>query len=209
MRSAFRELGNLASRDGYLLGGAGAALHTPEELAAWPMFVDPPECWLHLAGGSARLAWPAGGSSVLGAFPFPAADPAYADEVRGRAFTVVVFHDRPEVRRFVDLLLDDQFAAAATTSLAPAGIWPTGAPDPAVRLDEVTRSESERLRIALGAGTFRVAASDLMPTRLAAAFEQATVTYLTWGDVSLSGVLGDLEEVRRQRSRCDLAGGPG
>jgi hypothetical protein len=162
------------------------------------MFVDPPECWLHLAGGADRVAWPAGGGATLAAFPFPAADPEYADEVRGRAFTVVVFHDRPEVRRFVDLLLDDQFAAAAATSFAPAGIWPTGPPDPAVPLDEVTRSESERLQVALRAGTFRVAASDLMPTRLAAAFEQATVTYLTWGDVSLSGVLGDLEEVRRE-----------
>jgi alpha-glucoside transport system substrate-binding protein len=198
VRSAFQELGNLAFGDGYVLGGVASALRTPEAIAAWPMFVDPPECWLHVASGTGRLAWPTGRSSVLAAFPFPAADPAYADEVRGRAFTVVVFHDRPEVRRFVDLLLDDQFAAAAATSFAPAGIWPTGPPDPAVPLDEVPRSESERLQVALRGGPFRVAASDLMPTRLAAAFEQATVTYLTWGDVSLSGVLGDLEEVRRE-----------
>jgi hypothetical protein len=32
---------------------------------------------------------------------------------------------------------------------------------------------------------------------VAAAFAEATVTYLTWGDVSLSGVLGNLEEVRQ------------
>ena len=197
VRSAFQELGNLAFRHGYVLGGAASALHTPETIAGWPMFDDPPQCWLHLAGGTDRVAWPAVGPAILAAFPFPAANPAYADEVRGRAFTLVVFHDRPEVRRFVDLLLDDQFFAAATTSLVPAGIWPTGPPDPAVRLDEVTSLEGERLQIALRAGTFRVAASDLMPTRLAAAFAQATLTYLTWGEVSLSGVLRDLEEVRR------------
>jgi alpha-glucoside transport system substrate-binding protein len=197
VRSAFQALGNLAFRDGYVLGGMASALRTPEAIAAWPMFVDPPQCWLHLAGGTDRVAWPAVGPASLAAFPFPAADPAYADEVRGRAFTLVVFSDRPEVRRFVDLLLDAQFAAAATTSLAPSGIWPTGAPDPAVRLDEVTGREGERLRSALRAGTFRVAASDLMPTRLAAAFAQATETYLTWREVSLRGVLGDLEEVRR------------
>ncbi len=197
VRSAFLALGNLAFRDGYVLGGVASALRTPEAIAAWPMFVDPPECWLHLAGGTDRAAWPAGGSATLAAFPFPAGDPAYADEVRGRAFTVVVFHDRPEVRRFVDLLLDDQFAAAATTALVPAGIWPTGPTDPAVRLDEVTGREGERLRSALRAATFRVAASDLMPTPLAAAFAQATLTYLTWGEVSLGGVLGDIEEVRR------------
>jgi DNA-binding SARP family transcriptional activator/ABC-type glycerol-3-phosphate transport system substrate-binding protein len=197
VQASVQALGNLVFRDGYVLGGVASVLHTPEAIAAWPMFVDPPECWLHLAGGTDRVAWPAGGSSILAAFPFPAANPKYADEVRGRAFTVVVFHDRPEVRRFVGLLLGDQFAATATTSFAPAGIWPTGPPDPAVRLDEVTGREGERLRSAVRAGTFRVAASDLMPTRLAAAFAQATLTYLTWGDVSLNGVLGDLEEVRR------------
>jgi hypothetical protein len=36
-----------------------------------------------------------------------------------------------------------------------------------------------------------------MPTRLAAAFAQATLTYLTWGEISLGEVLGDIEEVRR------------
>ena len=158
-----------------------------------------------------RIGWrgPRAGPPSLAAFPFPAADPAYADEVRGRAFTVVVFHDRPEVRRFVDLLLGDELAAAATTSLAPAGIWPTGPPDPAVGRMRSRVAEGERLQTALRAGTFRVAASDLMPTRLAAAFAQATVTYLTWGEVSLErrarrhrgGPAGD--EVRRE-----LPGGP-
>ena len=197
LRSAFQELGNLVLRDGYVLGGVTSVIRTPEAIAAWPMFVDPPACWLHLAGGTARVAWPAGGSTRLAAFPFPAADPAYADEVRGRAFSVVVFHDRPEVRRFVEVLLDDRFAAAATSSFARAGIWPTGRADPAVRLDEVAGRESERLRGALRAGTFRVAASDLMPTPLAAALAQGTVTYLTWGQISLSRVLGDIEEIRR------------
>ncbi len=196
-RGAFQELGNLAFRDGYVLNGAAAALRTPEELAAWPMFVDPPGCWLHLAGGTARLTWPAGGSATLAAFPFPAADPRHADEVRGRAFSLVIFHDRPEVRRLVEALLGDQVAAAATSSFAGAGIWLAARADPAVGLDEVQGRESELLRAALRAGTFHVAASDLMPTRLAAAFAQGTVTYLTWGQVSLSGVLGDIEEVRR------------
>jgi alpha-glucoside transport system substrate-binding protein len=199
-RGAFRELGDVAFRDGYVLNGAAAALHTPEELAAWPMFVDPPECWLHLAGGTARLSWPVGGSATLAAFPFPAADPAHADEVRGRAFSLVVFHDRPEVRRFVEALLGDQVAAAATSSFARAGIWLAAGVDPALGLDEVQARESALLRAALRAGTFHVAASDLMPTRLAAALAQGTVTYLTWGQVSLGGVLGDIEEVRQTRN---------
>ncbi len=194
VRSAFERLGGLAFRDGYVLGGAASANLTPQDLAAWPMFIDPPECWLHLAGGTDRLSWPAGESATLAAFPFPAADPAYSDQLRGRAFMIVVFHDRPEVRRFVASLLGGEFAAAAASSFVPAGIWPVESVDSDIRLDEVTRQEGELLGRALRTGTFRVDASDLMPTRVAAAFAQGMVHYLSTGPISLSQVLNDIQD---------------
>ena len=198
VRAAFFEFGSLAFRDGFVLGGVASAIVTPQDLAAWPMFVDPPACWLHLAGGTDRLSWPAGGSATLAAFPFPAADLAYSDAIRGRAFTVVVFHDRPEVRRFLGGLLGHEFAAAAATSLVPAGIWPVGSVAPAIRLDDVARMEGELLRSALRAGTFRVAASELMPTRVVTAFEQGMMHYLTWGQMSLNQVLDDIRDSWQQ-----------
>jgi len=192
-RRAFVELGRLAFGDRNVLGGVASALRTPQALAAWPMFVDPPGCWLHLAGGTDRLSWPAGRSATLAAFPLPSADPAYADQVLGRAFTVVVFHDRPEVRRFVDSLLGDEFAAMAAASFFPAGIVPLGSADPAIRLDEASRLEGDLLGRAIQAGTFRVEAADLMPTRVATAFEQGVMTYLAWGETSLDSVLGSIQ----------------
>jgi DNA-binding SARP family transcriptional activator/ABC-type glycerol-3-phosphate transport system substrate-binding protein len=199
VKGAFDELGNLAFADGSVLGGVASAAQTPEDLAAWPMFVDPPECWLHLGDGAERVALPAGASATLAAFPFPAATPAYAGMVRGRAFTVVVFHDRPEVRQLVAYLLNETFSATATSSFLGAGMWPTGQLDPTVALDGVAAQERNLVQGALRAGTFRVAASDLMPTRVAAAVDQGMLSYLTLGRLSLSQVLTEIDGSWQQK----------
>jgi len=193
VRSAFEAFGRLAFRDGYVFGGLGSAIRTPQEIAAWPMFVDPPGCWLHFAAGTDRLSWPAGSSTTLGAFPLPPADPKYADAVRGRAFSVVVFHDRPEVRRFVDSLLGDEFGTALAESLIPAGIWPVRSVDANVRVDAAAPGEGESLGRAIRAGTFRVSASDLVPAPVVAAYKLGMVHYLTGGPLSLSQVLRDID----------------
>ncbi len=187
VRGAFSEFGSLAFRDRFVLGGVASAIRTPQDIAAWPMFLDPPTCWLHLGGATDRLSWPAGGSATLAAFPFPATDPAYSDEVRGRAYAVVVLHDRPEVRRFVGSLLGDEFAAARVATLIASGIVPLGSVDPAVM------PQDQALQRALRAGTFRVAASDLMPTRVAGAFAQGMQHYLEDGLSSLDWVLSDIQ----------------
>jgi hypothetical protein len=46
---------------------------------------------------------------------------------------------------------------------------------------------------ALRSGSFRVAASDLMPAAVAEAFAQGTVSYLAGGAFSLNGVLGEIQ----------------
>jgi alpha-glucoside transport system substrate-binding protein len=191
---AFEAFGGLAFRDGYVLGGVASATRTPQRIAAWPMFADPPGCWLHLAGGADRLSWPAGRSATLTAFPMPPADPAFVDAMRGRVYSLVVFHDRPEVRQFVGSLLPGGLSTSVAGSLLSGGLWPAGDPDPGIRLDEGTRQEGERLWRAIRAGTFRVGASDLVPTSVATAFEQGAVHYLTAGPFSLGTVLGDIAD---------------
>jgi len=191
VRDAFAELGKLASQEDHVIGGIASAVRTPQDIAAWPMFDDPPGCWLHLAGGTVRGTWPAGSSGVLAAFPFPAADPAYANEVRGRILTLVVFHDRPEVRGLVKQLLGDEQAAGAVAELARRGLWLVGADDPGAALDGSTRAEGDLLRTALRSGSFRVSASDLMPARVAEAFAQGTVNALTWGQAG--PILDDIQ----------------
>ena len=194
VRDAFVAFGSIAFADGNVRGGVGSAMRTPDDLAAWPMVTDPPGCWLHLAGGTVRGSWPEGAAGALAAFPFPVVDPEYAGAIRGRAFAVVVFHDRPEVRRFVDALLGDAFAGPRAAAFDPAGLWSVG-PGAAMPTSGVAEPDGHLLLSALRAGTFRVAASDLMPATVAEAFARGTVSYLAGGPISLNGVLGEIQDI--------------
>ncbi len=181
VRNAFQAFRALVVSTGTTLGGAGGALQTPERLAAWPMFVVPPACWLHLGGESERSSFPAGRSGIVATFPFPGNDPASSAVLRGHAFLLVVFHDRPEVRRAVAAMLSVP-PGAVLNSLARAGMWswvPGAADGP--ELDATRPLEGERLNAALGDGTFRVATSDLMPRPVSISFTQGMLTYLTGG----------------------------
>ena len=193
VRDAFATFGSVAFEADSVLGGVSSAIRTPEDLAAWPMFTEPPGCWLHLAGGTVRRSWPAGAEGALAAFPFPVVGPEHADAVRGRAYTVVVFHDRPEVRRFVDALLGDAFADPRAAVFVPAGLWPIG-PGAAIPTSRTAEPDGQLLLGALRSGSFRVAASDLMPATVAEAFADGTVSYLAGGPLSLNGVLGEIQD---------------
>jgi alpha-glucoside transport system substrate-binding protein len=199
VRGAFSRFGGLAFPDGAVLGGRRSALLTPQAVAAWPMFTDPPECWLGLGGGTDRLSWPAGRSATLAAFPFPPIDPSVPDSVRGRVFTIVVFRDRPEVRWLVDELLGG-IAADAAGSLVQEGIWPlalagAAAPpaDGAIPSANGVSTEGDLLARALRAGTFRVSALDLVPSAVRSAFAGGMMTYLTWGESSLSTIVNGID----------------
>jgi alpha-glucoside transport system substrate-binding protein len=192
VRDAFLTFGSVAFAAGSVRGGASSAIRTPEDLAAWPMFTEPPGCWLHMAGGTIRGSWPAGAAGALAAFPFPVVDPEHAGAVRGRAYAVVVFHDRPEVRRFVDALLGDAFVSPRATAFVAAGLRSVGL-GAATPTNDATEPDGHLLLSALRSGSFRVAASDLMPAKVAEAFAQGTVSYLAGGPLSLNGVLGEIQ----------------
>ncbi|MBP1705975.1 MAG: extracellular solute-binding protein family 1, partial [Chloroflexi bacterium] len=199
--AAFADFRRMVLQDGHVLLGTGAIGSIPRGLAAWPMFLDPPGCWLHLGGGTDRRSWPKGRSDVLAAFPFPAADPGSSGAVRGHAYELVVFRDRPEVRRLIEFLLGGEVASTGTTDLVSAGLWPTGDAAGTAPADPVARAEGGLVREALRAGTFRVDASDLMPPAVAARFERDMLDYVAWGPESLDSVLADIELTRRGASR--------
>jgi hypothetical protein len=97
---------------------------------------------------------------------------------RGRVFEVVVFRDRPEVRRLLDRLLGDELAIAMTKALAPVGLWPVATSDPAFDADPVAALERDLIADALAAGSFRVDASDLFPAAVDARFSEGILLFL-------------------------------
>jgi DNA-binding SARP family transcriptional activator/ABC-type glycerol-3-phosphate transport system substrate-binding protein len=180
VRTAFTTFGRLVlGSDGKrVLNGASEAIAIPRNLAALPLLTDPPLCWLYRATGSERIALPAWAQGKLAAFAFPSAGTGSDAMLRGRVFEIVVFRDRPEVRRLLDLLLSDRFAAAATASLVPVGLWPVAAGDPAFDPVPVAAAERDLLARALAGGSFRVDASDLFPAAVDARFSEGILRFL-------------------------------
>ena len=101
VRDGFDRLSALVFASGSVLGGPPAAERMPQDTAAWPLSDTPLGCWLHLGGGSERLDWHAGQAATLAAFAVPPSSQELAGVLRGRLYSMVVFHDRPEVRRLV------------------------------------------------------------------------------------------------------------
>ncbi len=154
-----------------VLGGLESAALTPPEWAAWPMFASPSRCLYHPGGGQDRLEWPAGSNTGLTAVPVPGTAPDTAGPVRGRAYIVVVLHDRPEVRSLLRHLLDPAAGADLDSVLAAAGLWrPGGADGPA--------PERDLLAAAVRNDTFRVRLQDIAPAPVSEALAQGLETYL-------------------------------
>ncbi len=167
VRSAFERFGEIALGDGFVLGGPGSIGLIPARLAAWPEVSewpevsdrDPPSCWLTHGGGADRQGWPAQLSREAGWFALPAVDPAHAGAARGTTYTVVVFHDRPEVRKLVEQLLGAAFAARLAGAPAATGLLPVRAVDPSAFRDAIDGAQASLLRSALRTGAFRSDAS--------------------------------------------------
>ena len=113
--------------------------------------------------------------------------------MRGRAYEIVVFRDRPEVRRLVEELLGDRFSASATAGFVDAGIWPVGAADPAYRPDALAAAERDLLARAIAAGSFRVDATDLLPEPVERRFARAILAFLERGAFGLRQELREIE----------------
>jgi DNA-binding SARP family transcriptional activator/ABC-type glycerol-3-phosphate transport system substrate-binding protein/energy-coupling factor transporter ATP-binding protein EcfA2 len=186
IRDAYERFGQLAYGEGYVLGGSVSIDHIERELAAWPMFTDPLQCWLHRDGSESRAAWPQARAVELRAFRFPAVDPQYSNALTGHVYMITVRRDRPEVRRLVEYLLTEEVAGKLANAFPVDGILPArdfnqwwyGD-------DDLRRSEDLLLRTALRAGLFRAGASELMPPQVGSdAFPQSLSTYLNLGKIT-------------------------
>jgi hypothetical protein len=98
VRAAYEMFGQIASRDGFVSGGAASVNHVERRLAAWPMFSDPPGCWMHRDGSESPMHWPTSRPLELAAFRFPRDDEVTSDAAVGRVYMVGMLSTGP---RFV------------------------------------------------------------------------------------------------------------
>ena len=192
VRDAFEHFGRLVLRDERVLTGTGSITEIPRSQAPLPLLLDEPLCWLYAATGSERAAIPAAQTGKLGAFAFPPASGMPAGMLRGRSYEIVVFRDRPEVRRLVEELLGDPFAASATAGFVDAGLWPVGPVDPAYRPDTLAATERDLLARAIAEGSFRVDATDLLPDPVERRFASAILAFVDHGAIGLRQELREI-----------------
>lgn len=162
----------------------------PEAYAALGMVgSDTPSCWLYLGSSTDGPRLGARASAV----PFPGGATG-GQTVLGRAYFVVVLHDRPEVRRLAAALVGAGFASTVATNLEKQGIYPVRRVAPRVGSDP--QRQAARLQAALAAGSFRDRAMDLLPANVATGFRHDVCEYLheqAPADLALWQWFADLE----------------
>lgn len=161
--AAFEAYGELANKEGNVLGGTTGILTTPFADAMVSSFDDPPACYLMRQGNFATGFFPedvqANLDEEIGIFVFPPAADGFAGQpILGGGDLAAAFTYDTDTIAFMEFLTSDQFGGP----WANAGGWlsPHKTFDASQYPDETTRQIAE---MATTADVFRYDASDLMP----------------------------------------------
>lgn len=192
IKSAWEKFGQIVLTEGYVPGGATAALATNFVDGSYLPFETPPQAAMFYLGaftqGFISEQFPA---LVAGEdyafFPFPSIDPQYAQAVTGGANVVVLFKDNPSTRSFVKYL---STAEAQEIWVKRGGFT---AVNNKVSLDAypnpLAKAAAEQLT---KASVFRFDADDSMPSAVQKAFWEGTLSYLQ-NPSKLDSILADIE----------------
>jgi DNA-binding SARP family transcriptional activator/ABC-type glycerol-3-phosphate transport system substrate-binding protein len=197
VRRAFERLGELAFSDGYVHGGIEAATSTSFTTGFWPMFDDPPGCWLFHFPSFIISILPPGieAGDELSAFVTPTIDPEHAEGIVGQFGFLLVYSDRPEVRELVRWLTGPEYGRLAVES-EPLFIAMNRRFDADRYPEGWRRAAAEALGRAQASDHARNDGSDSMPAWLGTKpIWTAMIDYLRGGPDSLDGILRRLDEL--------------
>jgi DNA-binding SARP family transcriptional activator/ABC-type glycerol-3-phosphate transport system substrate-binding protein len=199
IRRAFERFGELVFTEGFVRGGAQAALRTSFVDGANPLLEEPPGCWMYHQASFLPNLLPAHAEvgRDVAAFPTPPFENAFGDAMVAQLDHVVAYTDRPEVREVVRYLASPEFG----TTLAkgePLGAYLTN-----VRFDRshyplpFQRIVADSLAGAVEQDLVRGDGSDSMPDGLGMEpFWSAMLDYLQGGPDALPEILNRLEAAR-------------
>jgi len=168
IQDAFQAYQELIHLPGAVWGGPETAVRMPAAIAALQMGSgELPECWLVHASGDQRSTWAAGTRDDLTPIRFPVS-PLDTSVMRGRAYTLVVVRDRPEVRAFVRYLVGKEFATQMVSNSAGSGLLPLASASVVGDRSPGEQAMASLVQSSLARDAFRVDASDRMPRVLGA-----------------------------------------
>lgn len=200
VRNAWERFGKTAANPRYVYGGTQGVLATNFGESPFPLFTDPPGCYLHhqatFIQDFVQKQYPAlKPVEDFDFFGFPPIDPSVPPAVEVAGDLVGMFRDTPQARRLIAYL---------TTPEAQA-IWVRrgGAlsPNRKVSLDQYPDPLSRRAaEILTAAEVARFDASDLMPEAVNAAFWKGTLDYVQ-NPQRLDDILQNLERIAQEAYR--------
>lgn len=187
VESAFTRFRRLVSTEGALLGGRDSILHSSNETAAARMGGgSEPSCWLIHATNAEVDSWASGVRADLRPIAMPIGGAPSA--LRGRVYTLMVLHDRPEVRALVRELLGTDVASWLSSG-SGVEILPLG-PSGQTAWASASGDVRAALVSALRAGRFWVDGSDLLPRDIGEiAFRDAVIRVAQADDEKASGLI--------------------
>jgi DNA-binding SARP family transcriptional activator/ABC-type glycerol-3-phosphate transport system substrate-binding protein len=199
IRRAFERFGELVFTDGFVRGGAQAALRTSFVDGAKPLLEDPPGCWMYHQASFLPNMLPAHAEvgEDIAAFPTPPFENAFDDAIVAQLDHVIAYTDRPEVREVVRYVASPEFGTTLASG-EPLGAYLTN-----VRFDRshyplpFQRSVADSLARAVHQDLVRGDGSDSMPDGLGMEpFWSAMLDYLQGGPDTLPEILNRLEAAR-------------
>jgi alpha-glucoside transport system substrate-binding protein len=153
---------NIWGNPDFVLGGTTGILTTNFGDSPKPMFDDLPPCIMHRQGNFITGFFPedvqADIENRVGVFGLPSIYPQWGTPILGGGDQFVMFHDRPEVRQFMEFLTT--WKAGEAWAKAGGALFAYKDQDLSAYPDSLTRIQAELL---LNAEVFRFDASDLMP----------------------------------------------
>jgi len=174
----------------YVLGGRDGILMTSFMDAAWPMFEDPPQCWLHKQGNFITAFFPpeVEYGRDYGVFYFPPVDEDIGRPMEIAGDMMSMFNDREEVRAVMEyfttpesvLAWTERGAAFSPHEGAGLDMYGEGLPRDLAAINEQATS-------------FRFDASDMMPAPVGTETFWRLMTEYVAGDLDLDQALREID----------------
>lgn len=189
IRRVFKLIESIWRRDDFVYGGTANISNTNVCYSGSPLFGNPPGAYLHNGCAWSPFVFPE--EAVYGEdydfFHLPPIDPIYGQPIVRDGMICSMFNDRPEVREVMRYLTTGE----STKEFVKENIFLSAHRDTPLEWYASPRG-LRYAQIFFGTQTFRLKASDLMPSEIAIRFWRGIVEWIDGGD--LDKILQEIDD---------------
>jgi len=178
IKKAFETFGQIATKKGYVLGGADGILATNFVNGCYPLYEEPPKAYMYYLGdfteGFITKQFPSvKAGETYDFFPWPSITAQYDGGITGGCDVVVVFKDTPQSQSFI------KYLASAKAQIIWAKLGGYTSPNKSVSLEAYPNPIAKKsAQMLTAASTFRIGAGDLMGGAVQAEFWKQSTEFV-------------------------------